>query len=115
VEVGGRHDTFEAKAVVVAVPVPPLRRIRFTPPLPPVVRRALDTIGFGPVTKTILRYDRRGWLGPKDLKAWGSDLPVGAFWDAGEEQRDEPPVLSVMSGGDLSRRVAALPPSRRVR
>jgi monoamine oxidase len=98
----GGDVVFEGDAAIVALPVPPLRSVEFRPPLPAAHRRALGTVGFGPVVKTVLRYRRRGWVRRAAGLAWGSDLAVGAFWDAGEDQRGRPALLSVLTGGDLA-------------
>jgi monoamine oxidase len=93
---------FSADAAVVALPVPPLRAVRFSPPLPAAHRRAIETVGFGGVVKTVLRYARRGWVRRAAGLAWGSDLAAGAFWDAGEDQEGRPALLAVLTGGDLA-------------
>jgi monoamine oxidase len=98
--VRGRVLPFEASAAVVALPVPPLRTVEFVPALPEEQRRALRTVGFGAATKTVLHLAasnvRRGF-------AFGSALPVGAFWDAGEGVPGAPALVAVLAGGDLSR------------
>ncbi len=96
--VRGRLRSFPAAAAVVALPVPPLRDVEFDPPLSESMRRALDTIGFGRATKTVLRFRERVVILPGC--AWGSDLDVGAFWDAGEGQPGERRLLSVTTGGE---------------
>lgn len=102
---GRRRSTIEADAAVVALPVPPLRLVEFVPPLPKDVARAIGTIGFGPATKTLLRYARSEWTDDVRGRAWGTDRPEGAFWDAAEEQPGAS-LLSVTAGGDLSRAFA---------
>jgi monoamine oxidase len=111
----GRDVSLRGDAAVVALPVAPLREVEFSPPLPRAHRRALETVGFGRVVKTVLRYERRGWARRAAGLAWGSDLAAGAFWDAGEDQRGRPALLSVLTGGDLADAVAPLSPRARVR
>lgn len=48
--VGSRHD-WQAKAVVVAVPLPALRRIEFVPALPAEIRAAITELGYGTAIK----------------------------------------------------------------
>jgi monoamine oxidase len=111
----GVEASFEAAAAVVALPVPPLRAVEFDPPLPAATRRAIETVGFGPAVKTVLRYARRGWAGRAKGLAWGSDLAVGAFWDAGEDQDGRPALLAVLTGGDLAAEAARGTEAARVR
>jgi monoamine oxidase len=46
--------------------------------------------------------------------AFGSSLPLGAFWDAGEGVPGAPPLVSVLTGGDLSIALARRPERERV-
>ena len=109
----GREETLAADAAVVALPVPPLRRVAFHPALPAPMRRALSTVRIGEATKTVLEFDRPFWRSPRGPAAFGTDLAVGAYWDGGEEQRGRPAVLSVLAGADLSLRYARVAPDRR--
>ncbi len=54
---GSHYETTQA---LVTVPLPMLRRIEFTPPLPRKVA-AIDQIGFGTVIKSLLRFKSRWW------------------------------------------------------
>jgi monoamine oxidase len=103
-DVDGRPATFDADAAVIALPVPPLRRLAFSPSLPARQRRAIATVGFGPVVKTALRL--RSLPAPRGF-AFGSDLDVGAFWDASEGVRGSPALVSVTTAGDHAARVSA--------
>jgi monoamine oxidase len=104
-----------AEAVVLAIPGPPLSRIEFDPPLSPVRAAAIAGLRYGPATKTLLRFDRRFWARPGLPLAWGTDGRLGAVWDAAEEQPSSPALLVVLSGGDLSPRLARLDVHDRVR
>jgi monoamine oxidase len=53
-------------------------------------------------------------VGPRGVSAWGSDRAVGAFWDAGEEQEGRPPLLCVLTGGDLAPPLSRLPSRERI-
>src|SRR6185295_18513835 len=72
-----------------------------------------ETVGFGAATKTVLEFDRPFWRTRGGHVAFGTDLPVGAYWDAGEEQDGDPAVLAVLAGADLSARYARTPAHRR--
>ncbi|HVG95134.1 MAG TPA: FAD-dependent oxidoreductase, partial [Planctomycetota bacterium] len=93
--VGRKMRTFEGDGVVVALPPRPLLRVTFSPPLPARLHRALATIGFGGVTKSVLLLERSGWRRCGPGGAWGSDARAGSFWDPGEGQAGHPPLLSV--------------------
>jgi monoamine oxidase len=111
VRANGRAQAFEAEVAVVALPVAPLREVTFVPPLPAAHRRALAKLGTGAVTKTVLRLKDRGAERPGF--AYGSALPIGAFWDAGEHLPGKPALLALTAGGDASAPLAR--PSERAR
>ncbi|MGH2986964.1 MAG: flavin monoamine oxidase family protein [Solirubrobacterales bacterium] len=48
------ETTYQAEQVIVAVPVPTVRRIRFAPPLPDHLAEAHDEVGFGRATTIIV-------------------------------------------------------------
>jgi monoamine oxidase len=59
----------------------------------------------GAATKVSLRFDRRWWRREGRPHAFGSNLPCGAVWEAGEEQRAA--VLTMLGGASASATVAA--------
>lgn len=97
----GRLARIHADYAVMALPVPLLREIRFTPVLPPPQRQALDTLETGPATKAVLRFSRAWWRRPKTPRAFGTNLDIGAVWDVGEAQGNAP-LLCVLGGGRAS-------------
>ncbi|MFI5845317.1 flavin monoamine oxidase family protein [Catenuloplanes sp. NPDC051500] len=58
------NEDVRADAVIVTVPLGPLRDITFTPALPEQHRTALTHLGAGRVEKIIMRLDRRFWTAP---------------------------------------------------
>ncbi|MGZ6962535.1 MAG: flavin monoamine oxidase family protein, partial [Ilumatobacteraceae bacterium] len=93
----------EADAIVLACSLVPLRAVRFDPPLPEPVRRAMDELGYGAVTKTAIQFSERHW-------------PAGYSTTEGIAQRvyeptvDQPGragVLMSYAGGDGGRLLAA--------
>jgi monoamine oxidase len=97
----GRVAVATADYVVLAVPVPLLREVKFTPSLPEVQQRALQALDTGPATKALLRFATPWWRQPRRPRAFGSNLAVGAVWDASEAQPGAA-ILSVLAGGRAS-------------
>jgi monoamine oxidase len=97
----GRLETVRAHYVVVTVPPPILRMWSLSPPLPAEQRRAMETLSYGLATKAQLRFDTRWWRRAGRPRAWGTNLPVGAIWEATESGRG-PAVLTLLAGGSAS-------------
>ena len=59
----GGGDGIEADAVLITVPLGVLKAktIGFNPPLPPWKRHAIDRLGFGPIEKVVLLFEKRFW------------------------------------------------------
>jgi monoamine oxidase len=62
----------------------------------------LARLSYGRATKTLLQFSRRFWRVPARPSAFGSTLPIGAVWDAAEEQRGTPGILALLAGGSAS-------------
>ena len=54
------QSTYSAKAVIVTVPLPILKKVEFIPPVPQKLE-AVSNIGFGSVLKILLRFKTRWW------------------------------------------------------
>ena len=100
-----------ADAVVLACSLVPLRAVRFDPPLPQPLARAIDELGYGTVTKTAIQFAERQW-------------PAGYATVEGIAQRvyeptvDQPGTSGVLmsyAGGDGGRALAATPERDRIR
>ena len=50
----------------------------------------------------MLQFERRFWHRCGRLKAYGTDLPIGAVWDGNEEQSGNQGILSLLAGGSAS-------------
>lgn len=63
VTVRAKDRSFQGPAVIVTVPLGVLkaRAITFDPPLPSRHSHAVDALGFGVLSKSFFRFDRRGW------------------------------------------------------
>jgi len=112
-ESAGGAFTLEARAAVITVPLPILRGAAGAPPFTvepavPRLRRALDSLAFGPVVRVALELDRppRDLLAPV-LPADADDAfflhtPRRAFNVLWTAEPPEAPVLVAWSGGPRS-------------
>ncbi len=103
----GRRATTLADYLVATVPVPVLLEWRFSPALPERQRQAFQTLSYGPATKVLLRSARPWWRGKNRPHAFGTNLPVGALWDACEDIQGAA-VLTLLAGGRASQAVRSL-------
>ena len=102
VESGSRRSEFSATCALVTAPAPLAAEIEFAPDLPQMQRDALTQLKYGPATKTLLQFERASWRRPGKTRACGTDLNIGAVWDAGEHQRGSKGMLSLLAGGSAS-------------
>jgi monoamine oxidase len=91
-------DRIEADHVVLALALPPLRRVRIDPVLPPLLAEAIANVELGAITKTFVRFPR----------TWSFDWVVSReamqrVYDATEEQPGDVGVLDAYIGGDAAR------------
>jgi monoamine oxidase len=101
---GHRHQ-ISADYAVVTLPPPLVRACAFDPPLPARQHATLGALAMGAATKLSLRFDRRWWRRDGRPRAFGSNLPCGAMWESGEEQRAA--VLTLLGGASASASLAA--------
>jgi monoamine oxidase len=95
-------DQIDADFLICAMPASTLRDVRFDPALPEPQREAIQTLKYGAVTKTALQFDRAVWRRRGKVRAFGTNLPIGAVWDGNEEQRGAGGILTLMAGGKAS-------------
>lgn len=99
----GDHETWlRSDFLVLALPATRVRMLDIRPPLPREQAAAISTLAYGPVTKTLLQFDRRFWKKPNQRLAYGTNLPIGAVWDANEQQKGRAGILCLMAGGTTS-------------
>jgi monoamine oxidase len=103
----GELETVTADYAVITVPPVILRSWAFSPPLPSEQRRAMETLSSGFATKAHLRFDTRWWRKPRRPRAFGTNLPIGAVWEATESARG-PAVLTLLAGGHASEELEAI-------
>jgi monoamine oxidase len=102
VEEQGSRREVSADYCVVTLPATTLRDVEFEPRLPEEQHRAIESLRFGPATRMMLQFARRFWRKAHRPAAFGTDLPIGAVWDASEEQRGPAGVLTFLAGGRAS-------------
>jgi monoamine oxidase len=99
---GGEERQMDADYLILAIPATRLRALEFHPSLPAEQTKAIANLRYGPVTKTLLQFDRRFWRRRDRARAYGTDLPIGAVWDGNEQQRGRSGILCLMAGGQAS-------------
>ena len=97
-----------ADFIVVALPATTAREVAFEPSLPALQREAIERTRYGSATRLVLQFDRRFWYAPKRPRAFGTDQPFGAVWDANEQQRGRAGILSFLAGGRASAELQAI-------
>jgi len=100
--VNGTESEMRADYVVCAVPATMLQDMACNPPLPPEQREAIRRLKYGRATRTLLQFEHRFWHRHSKLKAFGTDLPIGAVWEGNEEQPGPHGILSLLAGGSAS-------------
>lgn len=98
----GESTQMKADYLVLATPATTLRSIQFHPTLPTLQSKAIAGLKYGRVTKALLQFDRPFWRKKGRPRAFGTDAPTGAIWDANEEQPGRAGVLTLMAGGQAS-------------
>ena len=104
------RETFVADEVVIACSLMAFRQVEVSPPLPTALRTAIDSLGYGTVTKTALQYASRAW-------------PAGYATTEGDAQRVYEPtagapgsagILMAYTGGDGGRRLGEMSEAERI-
>lgn len=102
-----RRAHVNADYLVVTAPVAVVREWEFSPALPDAQRHAFDAVAYGAATKVLLRYSKRWWRQPGRPRAFGSNLPIGAVWEAAEDQK-KAACLTLLAGGSASAQLASI-------
>jgi len=108
VRAGYRESWLRADYVVLALPATKVRTLDIKPALPPEQSAAFSTLAYGPVTKVLLQFGRRFWKRRHQPLAYGTNLPIGALWDANEQQKGRHGILCLMAGGTASQATGRL-------
>lgn len=103
----GELQEIESEFAVLALPTTTLRHVEFSPRLPDLQRDAIERLRYGRATKVLLHFDSQPWRQPGGPLAFATDLPIGAVWDASEDQPGPDGLLTVLAGGSISTAVQA--------
>jgi monoamine oxidase len=107
-ERSGALEEITADYVVMAIPATTLKAVKMDPPLPERQVEAVATLPYGAATRVLAQFDRRFWRAPGRPRAFGTDLPIGALWEANEEQSGRAGILSFLAGGRASSQIQGL-------
>ncbi len=108
VKTGRQVSHLQADYLVFALPAIVLRRLPITPALPARQHDAFVSLKYGRATRTLLQFPTRFWKTAGRHRAYGSALPLGAVWDANEEQAGKAGILTLLAGGSASEAASEL-------
>jgi len=97
-----RTAQLQADYAIFALPASLLRRIPITPALPVQQHEAISRLRYGRGTKTLLQFATRFWRATGRPRAFGTALPLGAVWEANEDQHGKHGILALLAGGSAS-------------
>jgi monoamine oxidase len=100
----------EVDHVVLACSLVALRDVKFEPPLADLLRRAIDELGYGAVTKTAIQFAERQW--PQGYAT--TEGPSQRIYEPTADQPGAAGVLMSYVGGDAGRRLADKPETDRI-
>jgi monoamine oxidase len=99
-----------AARVVAAVPLGPLAKIAFDPPLPPLQREAANTVPYMAITQTHLVADTPFWEGEPPLPSIWADNGLGSFVaNRGGDSDTEVTSFTSWARGPLADQIDAMP------
>lgn len=88
-----------ADTVILALPVPLLRKVDIRMALPETKRRSIQELGMGTNSKLFLGFSSRPWRRRGYLGYFHSDGPLQSGWDHTQTQDGGPGGLTVFQGG----------------
>ena len=102
VRCGTNESWLRSDFLILALPATRARMLEIHPPFPREQAAAISRLPYGPATKTLLQFDHRFWNKRNRRLAYGTNLPIGAVWDANEQQNGKSGILCLMAGGTTS-------------
>jgi monoamine oxidase len=106
----------DAAWCVVAAPLMPMRRVRFSPALPQSVARVIDGLDLGHAAKVIREYAAPFWRAEGSSGFTLTDLEFAIAWSSTDSRYDAVPgLLTQFITGDAAAVAARLAPASRVR
>ena len=100
--------------VVLAAPPPPLRNVRFDPPLPEAIAAAIAGLDLGGATKVVNQFHSAFWRAGGQSGFSMSDLTFRISWDAADSYEAPGGLLTTFTTADNGRELARLDPANRV-
>jgi monoamine oxidase len=107
------HEHFGAH-VVLAVPPPPLRDVRFEPALPGPIATALAGLDLGAATKVVNEYRTPFWRAMGQSGFSMTDLPYRISWDAADSYKANAGLMTAFTTASSGREFAALSDTDRI-
>jgi monoamine oxidase len=104
------HRRLRADHLVLACSLVPLRSVRFDPPLPDLLQRAIHELGYGTVTKTAIQFADRQW--PAGYAT--TETVSQRIYEPTVDQPGRAGVLMSYAGGDGGRSLAEKPELERM-
>ncbi|MGD1173247.1 flavin monoamine oxidase family protein [Mycobacterium seoulense] len=111
VVVRSKDRSFQGRAAIVTVPLGVLKAgtITFDPPLPDRHRHAVDALGFGVLSKSFFRFNRRGWTTDNAFYQYlAADPGRWAQWFTMPAAAG--PIVLALNAGDRGRAVESSSP-----
>lgn len=88
-----------ARQVILALPFSLLRNVRIDVDLPPVKRRAIETLAYGTNAKLMIGFNHRIWRDAGANGAVMSDLPFQTLFETSRKQAGTSGILTNFAGG----------------
>jgi monoamine oxidase len=107
-EADGRAHELAADYAILALPATTLGDVRLSPPPPDRQVEAIARLRFGRATRALVQFETRFWRRLGRVRAFGTDLAVGAVWDGNEEQTGPAGILTLLAGGGASAELQTL-------
>lgn len=104
-------ETFKADACICTVPVPSLRKIKFTPPLPAAQADAAETLSYARIIKNSVLFDERFWK--DDNFSMVTDTTSHYYFHSTQNQPGKQGILTAYAIGDKADVLASQDDTRR--
>jgi monoamine oxidase len=115
VQASHAHGELTADYLILAAPLPALRRVVFTPALPSLLTQAITDLSYATHVKVLLQYSQRFW---QTLGLSGeivTDLPLGCVWEATGSQAGTMGILVTYTSGCFGEQFEALEDAQRIK
>jgi len=114
VRVVAAGKSYTGAHVVVAMPPPPLRAVRFEPALPDRIATAIAGLDLGGATKVVTQFDTPFWREVGESGFSITDLTYRISWDAADSFEADAGLLTTYTTAGNGERLAALESPARI-